>query len=293
MKIKQLLVWSFVSVVLASCVDSGADTEQIDTEILDPKKALNTNFDGKIFSIPSPIQTALLIKSASGVYYEDMLNPISNSDKYTTEYSKALNLGIYGADLGYASLYDQKGASLKYLAVVEKLTSSLGLEGAFDKSFITKYERNIANQDSMMIVVSDAFRKADLFLKNAKRKPSSALILTGGWIESMHFACQLTLKSKNQKVVDRIGEQKQTLQSICAILKEYNKKGSNDKLLGQMEDLLISFDAIVMNYTFVEPTTNTSSKTTTLNHSISFDISEKTLNEITNKITAIRESIIS
>lgn len=293
MKIKQLLIWSCVSLLIASCVDSSEGNEQIDNDILDPKKALNTSFDGKIFSIPSPIQTALLIKSASSTYYEDMLNPISNSDKYTTEYSKALNLGVYGADLGYSSLYNQKGASLKYLSVVEKLTSSLGLEGAFDKTFVEKYERNVANQDSMMIVVADAFRKADLFLKNAKRKPTSSLILTGGWIESMHFACQLTSKSKNQQIINRIGEQRQTLESICAILKEYNKKGANDNLLMQMEDLLVSFDAIVINYTYVEPKTNVQAKTTTLNHSISFEISEKTLNEITNKISVIRASIIS
>lgn len=293
MKIKYLLACSFATTLLFSCSDSSTEKEEIDTEILDPKKALNTNFDGKIFSIPSPIQTALLIKKASSVYYGDILNPISNSDKYTTEYTKALNLGIYGADLGYTSLYDQKAASINYLSVVEKLTSSLGLEGAFDKTFVKRYESNLANQDSMMIVVSDAFRKADLFLKNAKRKSTSALILTGGWIESMHFACQLSLKSKNKEVTNRIGEQKQTLESICEILKEYNKKGSNDVLLSQMEDLLSSFEAIVMNYTYADPSTNVSTKTTTLKHSISFEISEKLLNDITKKITAIRTSIIS
>ena len=293
MKIKYLLVAGFFTALIFSCTETGGEKNQIDSDIIDPKKALNTNFDGKIFSIPSPIQTALLIKSASSTYYEDILNPISNLDKYTTEYSKALNLGIYGADLGYTSLYDQKGASINYLSAVEKLTSSLGLEGAFDKTFMDKYERNLANQDSMMIVVSDAFRKADLFLKNAKRKPTSSLILTGGWIESMHFACQLSGKSKNKQIVNRIGEQKLTLESICEILKEYNKKGANDQLLAQMQDLLVSFEEIKINYNYVEPTTNVASKTTTLKHSISFDISEKTLVDITKKITEIRNSIIS
>lgn len=39
----------------------------------------------------------------------------------------------------------------------------------------------------MLVILSDAFRKGDSFLKQNKRKNVSALILAGGWIESMHF----------------------------------------------------------------------------------------------------------
>lgn len=288
------MLLGLLSISMVSCTDSGDGTKDaIDAEIIDPSSSLNTNFDGKIFSIPSPIQTALLIKSTSKTYFGEMLNPISNVDKYDTEYSRALNLGIYGADLGYASLYDQKSASINYLAAVEKITGALGLEGAFDKTFMSRYESNITNQDSMMIVVSDAFKKADLFLKNSNRKSTSSLILTGGWIESMHFACQLTKKTSNREFKIRIGEQKQTLLTIIEILKEYNKMGTNDELISQMTDLLVSFEEIKMDYTYAEPETNAAKKTTTLKHSISFEISEKTLNDISDKLTKIRTSIIS
>lgn len=294
MKINRFLLLGLLSMSLLACTNTGDDTKDtIDADIIDPASSLNTNFDGKIFSIPSPIQTALLIKSTSKTYYGEMLNPISNADKYDTEYARALNLGIYGADLGYASLYDQKAAAINYLATVEKITSALGLEGAFDKTFMSRYESNITNQDSMMIVVSDAFKKADLFLKNSNRKSTSSLILTGGWIESMHFACQLTSKTSNNEFKIRIGEQKQTLLTIIEILKEYNKMGTNDILIAQMSDLLISFEEIKMNYTYVEPVTNAASKTTTLKHSISFEISDKTLKDISDKLTTIRTKIIS
>lgn len=294
MKINRTVFIGTLLISLAACNNEATtDKESIDSEILDPKSALNTNFDGKIFSIPSPILTAMLIKKASKTFYGELLNPYKNSDKYTTEYARALNLGIYGTDLGYSSLYDQKAVSINYLSTVEKITNSLGLEGAFDKNFMTRYEENASNQDSMMIIVSDAYKKADLFLKNSDRKTTSSLILTGGWIESMYFACQLTAKNKNTEIIERIAEQKQTLITIIEILTEYNKKGTNDALIAQLEDLLISFEAIKMNYTYVAPETNASKKTTTLKHSISFDVSDKTLKEITEKLTLIRTSIIS
>lgn len=294
MDIKGIITLGVIAAILFSCNgNSEKETKTVETDFIDPTSSLNTNFDGKIFSIPSPVQTALLIKQSSQTFSADMLNPINKVDSYNTEYSRALNLGIYGTDLGYASLYDEKSISMNYLANVEKLTTALGLEGAFDERFMKRYENNLANQDSMMIVVSDAFKQADLFLKNSNRKSTSALILTGGWIESMHFACTLNSQKKNEQIINRIGEQKQTLVTIIEILQEYNKMNSNDELIAQMSDLLTSFDKVEMIYEFIEPETNVAKKQTTLNHNITINISEETLSEIKEKISTIRKSIIN
>lgn len=278
---------------LTSCGDTKTDDKKkIDKEILDPNSSLNTNFDGKIFSIPSPVQTALLIKQTNLPFNEDLLNPMDNASKYSTEYKRALNLGIYGTDLGYASLYQQKNISLKYLSVVEKMTNELGLEGAFDKKFMSRFESNSDNQDSMMVIVADAFRKADNYLKNSNRKSTSALILTGGWIESLYFACELNKEKRSDKIVERIGEQQQTLNTIIEILKEYNKGGSNDELISDLKDLKFYFDKVSIDYQYAAPKTDAKAKTTTLNHSIVVKINTDILNQITMKVNDIRENII-
>src|SRR5512145_749688 len=50
----------------------------------------------KIFySLPSPLETAMLLKSAGATYNEMVLNDLANVEKYSTNKSKALNLGIY------------------------------------------------------------------------------------------------------------------------------------------------------------------------------------------------------
>ncbi len=281
----------FVLFVACGGPENNDDQKEIDKEALDPNNSLNTNFDGKIFSIPSPVQTAMLIKSLNLPFNEGLLNPITSANNYTTEHKQALNLGIYGTDLGYASLYEQKNVSLKYLSVVEKITSELGLEGAFNKEFISRFEKNNSNQDSMMLIVSEAFRKADNFLKNNNRKPTSSLILTGGWIESLHFACELNKHKRNDKIVERIGEQQQTLNTIIEILTEYNKGKSNDKLISDLKDLKFYFDKVNIDYEFVEPKTDEASKTTTLQHKISVKIDTDILNQITLKVASIRNSI--
>lgn len=278
---------------LTSC-ESEPDVPQnsIDDEVFDPNSSINTVFDGKIFSIPSPIQTAYFIKEMNLPFSEDLLNNDDNSSEYVTEYKQALNLGVYGADLAYASIYDQKGVSMRYLSAVEKLTSQLGLSAAFDSSFLMRFEQNNDNEDSMVVLMSDAFSKADNFLKTSNRKSTSALVLTGGWMEMMHFATSLYEKQPSQDILRRIGEQKQTLSSILEILTEYNKSGENDELIDQLESLSSSFDKIKMNYEYSAPETDAEEHLTTFHHTLEVEVSEEIVQEIGTKVKEIRANII-
>jgi hypothetical protein len=288
------MIFSFLTLqLLSSCGGNEIETVEIDEEVLDPNSSLNTNFDGKIFSIPSPIQTSILIKESNVPYNEKLLNPTTNLANYTTEYQRAINLGIYGTDLGYATLYDQNGTALKYLSTIEKLTNSLDLSNAFDKHFMSRFDLNSSNQDSVLVIVSEAFRKADSYLKSNDRKNTSVLILTGGWIESLYFACELAKTKSNKLVMDRIGEQQETLNTIIEILELYNKKGSNDELIEEMKMLKQSFDKIEITYEFIAPKTDAEKKLTTLQHKSKVKITNGILNEISTKITAIRSKIIS
>ena len=286
-KIATIILGGFI---IASC-NGSADKNEIDKDVLDPNSSINTNFDGKLFSIPSPIQISLLLKQANIPFNESLLNQTDKSKNYTTEYLQALNLGIYGTDLGYASINEQNGISLKYLSVVEGLTSKLGLEGAFDKNFMSRFEKYHTNKDSIMGIISDAFRKGDNFLKNAKRKSTSSLILAGGWIESINFACKLNSIKENQNIINRIGEQQQTLTSLIDILVEYNTNNSNDGLIADLNELKTIYEKVVIDYQFVAPKTDEAKKETTLQHTYKVKIEKEVLAEIESKISAIRAKI--
>lgn len=285
----------FASCAITAGFLTGCGSEEkkpeVAEEVLDPKSSLNTSFDGKIFSIPSPMQTAMLLQEVNADYNEAYLNSIDNVDKYSTEMKRALNLGVYGTDIGYLAIYKQNNLSLKYLSVIEKLTAKLGLEGAFDKDFMSRFEKNSTNQDSMMVIVSDAFKKSDNFLKTNDRKAVSALILVGGWIESLYLACEINHDANNHKIVERIGEQRETLATIIEILEKYNKKGSNDELISDMKELNTYFEKIIIEYEFVQPKTDASKKLTTLRHKTNVKMDTNVLNLITDKIRSIREKI--
>ncbi|MBL4863145.1 MAG: hypothetical protein JKY09_09050, partial [Crocinitomicaceae bacterium] len=245
------ILFSFLcALILSACGNDIEEKNQIDEDIFDPNSSLHAIFDDKLFSIPSPVQTGYLLKQLNLSFDESLLHDDASVSEYVTEYRQALNLGIYGTDLGYAALYSQKNISMRYLNAVEKLTAQLGLDAAFDTSFISQFEKHNDDEDAMIILMSEAFKKADYFLKNADRKSTSALILTGGWIESLYFACELNSKKSSKEIKRRIGEQKESLLSIIDLLSEYNKDGNNDELINRLGVLKTSFDKITMNYEY-------------------------------------------
>src|SRR4029077_15051400 len=71
-------------------------TLQNPTPKVDSANSTLLKINNQIFSIPSPIQTALLIKKSGYSYNKAILNSSENYHKYDTKYKKALNLGIYG-----------------------------------------------------------------------------------------------------------------------------------------------------------------------------------------------------
>lgn len=284
--------------VLASCGGEDTDTtvetegkKKVDKTLLDPDRSFNTTFDGKLFSVPSPVQTALLIKSLEIPFNETLLNSKENMNSYTEEGAKAINLGIYGADLGYVTLYDQNAKAMSYLSAVESLANDLGISGAFDKTFLERFEANSNNEDSMLVILSDAFRKGDNFLKENERKNTSALILTGGWLESMHLATALYKESEEPKILERIGQQKQSLETIIELLEKYNDNGQNDEYIAHFESLNELFKKIKTSYQYVEPTTNEDKKLTTIKSKMNIEISEELAQEIIAKVKEIRMDI--
>src|SRR5690554_5124822 len=303
MKIQKTLIFAGVLssvLVLGSCVDTAEDNQikkegekLVDQDLLDPNRSFNTTFDGKLFSVPSPVQTALLIKSLSIPFNETLLNDKDNANNYIVPSSQAINLGIYGADLGYVTLYDQSAKSLSYLSVVEDLSNKLGIAGAFDKTFIERFERNSNVEDSMLVILTDGFRKADNFLKENDQKNTSALILTGGWLESMYFATQLYKQSKDDKILARIGEQKQSLETIIELLEKCNSKGQNDEYISLFNDIKQSFKGIKTTYEYVAPETNKDLKLTTLKSKMNIEISNELADEIIEKIANTRAKIVS
>src|SRR4030042_4626868 len=138
----------------------GLDPTEISADLMDDISSAKQIF----YSLPSPLETAMLIKTAGAAYNEDLLNPVENVDNYTTNRSRALNLGIYTTDLSFASLFDQTQTSIKYMNAAKSMADGLGILDAIDNSTIERLEENINNRDMIMDIISETFMNSSSFL---------------------------------------------------------------------------------------------------------------------------------
>ena len=286
-----------VLVATTSCSsDTSSDDENelvVTTEIKKKVASAQFNIDGEIFSIPSPIQTAVLIKGSGADFFSDILSSPKSTPNYTTKFQRALNLGVYGADLGYVTLYDDPNEqAISYLTSVQKLSDILNLSGAFDAQLIQRFSENIGNQDSMLVIVSDAYRAGDDYLKANDRSEVAALILAGGWLESLYFATEVAKTHANQNVIDRIGEQKSSLYSLISLLSKHADDEEYKNLVKELILLHDIFEEVQFNFEYIEATTDRSTQTTTINSKTTVNISKENLEAITEKVNSIRNQII-
>lgn len=190
-----------------------------------------------INSIPSPLQIGFLIKETGGEYNRNYLNPPNKLDQYDNSYSKALNLGIYGADLAYTNIYNQKADGGEYLSAVRGLAEDLSIDKFFELSTITRLIKNNDNLDSLLMITTSNFEKINLYLQENNRSHLSTLLLTGGWIEGLSLICSVNDYNSNKELQERIGEQKITLDQLLHLLSYYEKDAKIKPLINKLKEL--------------------------------------------------------
>ncbi len=276
---------------LISC--SGKKEEQTDenqiVETQDTVKAGVLNIGGQLFSIPSPIQTAMLIQKLGLPFNKSILYASNKVNNFNTDVDRALMLGIYGADLGYVSMFSQTQEALTYLASIKQLADKLGVSSAFNEQTFKRFENNLTNKDSLMVLVGEAYRASDNYLKNNKRLDVSSLILLGGWLESMHIAIESYKAKKNEEIKRRIAEQKLTINNLLQLI-TLNAPDQTE-LVVALKDLSMLYEKVEFKYQYNEPTTETTKKITYINSTNELIVNETDLNTIIKKIQTLRNKI--
>lgn len=280
--------------LLYGCVESSDPDARTDQEITEVEeqddRATLVNISGKIFSVPSPVQTALLIESAGADYDGSLLNATQNVDNYVSSVDKSLMMGVYGADLAYTAIFEKNQESLTYLNALEKLSGALDLSNAIDREILKRFSANLGNRDSMLVLSAEFFRASDLYLKENDRDEVSALILSGGWVQGMYLAYYSA--EGNEVMKQRIAEQKSTLHDIIELLSAQKENEQIIALRDHLADLKESFEGVTSTYEYRQPETHIDEKRTVLNSETSYQITDEQIDEIGTKIEAIRNHIV-
>ncbi|PKQ64350.1 hypothetical protein BZG02_05905 [Labilibaculum filiforme] len=221
------IIWSFCILLLFNSCNlfSSKNKEQVsESEMLEHQLMQENSEKMKkiFFVLPSPIEISLLIKNSGVRFREDLMNAKDNLPGYSTSPSRAIALGVYCADLSYASLNEQFQISIEYMNVSRNLAESLGVLKTVGQDKIRLLESNVTNKELIIDIISEIYMESSQQLREQDRYSLAALMLIGGWVESMYLATQSVdpNEESHQELIKQILDQKLSLESIKMVLRE-------------------------------------------------------------------------
>lgn len=296
MKAKLFILASSVSALLTfSC--SGEKNEDEITVTKDSTETTQENLPSNyktFFQVPSPGEMLSFIKSVGkrDANKLSLLNPTENLSKYTDNKSKSINFGIYSTDLSYCSIFNMGAEAIKYFKVVKQLGDQLGLSSTIKPDMLARIEKNIDNTDSLSAITDDLYFSSFEILEEGKQGQTLALVVAGGWIESIYIAVNMVDKYQaNNPVIQRIADQKYTLENLIEFLKKHESQSEDVKHVREdLENLMASFN--LLKEEKVNDTKLNKKNGNFIGGGVNLIIDEKIFNEIKNKIVTIRNKYI-
>jgi hypothetical protein len=205
-------------------------------------------------SLPERTLVLKMIDESKIEYNPDFLNDPNSVNKYSLEFFKAINLGIYGTDLNIASSFDQTQESMVFLKCVNILAGNLGVNTIFDQKLFERIQEQNNNKDSILNIIVGAFKKVDETLKHNNRPATSAYILAGSWIEGLYVSCQMALANNNEKIIKAIIHQRESLNHLIVLLESTPQNDDSAVLVDELKQLYTEFTVADSGKTFDKQT---------------------------------------
>ena len=234
---------------LSACGNSkeNADvTTATDTTAVDSSAMMASDEPQEFISIPSPDEMFSFMKAVGGAGKSTThLNNPDNYKNYVDTKSKALNFGIYATDFLCCSTFDYGTEGLKYFVNVKKLGDDLGISGAISESTTDRIKKNIGQNDSLTSISNTLYYSAISELEKSDKANVLALVIVGGWIESVNLVTNMIKKfDANDPAIERIAEQKYTLDNLLAYVDKYKEDANVMAVTAQLNELKGLYDQL-------------------------------------------------
>jgi hypothetical protein len=189
-----------------------------------PAKPADTSRIREIYyGLLTPVEVCNIFDRLGLSFNDTIILPSDNCNLYMSSYKAAINLGVYGVDMGYMKLFGINKQTVSYFNTIKTLSERLNMPVTFLSDAVKDVDRTMNNADSLTSLMTDAYKKIDDHLRSEGSQGTLGLMMMGGWIESMYIATQLAYDPANPdpQVVEKIAEQKYSLLSLMSFMKNY------------------------------------------------------------------------
>jgi hypothetical protein len=290
----------FLSILLAltlltiSCKSGKNVNEEVDlgAEMLGILDSIPAEPKEIFYQMSLPVEMARLFEQVGANYFPEILNSTDQLSRYDTPLKVAMNLGVYGVDLSYVKIFDRQLDEVNYFGAIQGLSDELGIPADLYSDVLKNLERYVSNKDTLARVATKIYRSTDNYLREKGEGSSAAMIMMGGWIEGIYIATQIYERDQtNIKLLEKIAEQKYSLNSLISLMNNYHGKEEMTEYLLMLKNLRRSFNRFQIYYKTNDVKVDTVNKVISASKYY-INAKPEDILEISSKIASLRNRIV-
>jgi hypothetical protein len=261
-----LMIISFT--YLTSCKDRSPAKQQKKIE-KEQVKTIETQIGTNVYPLPTSATVIKMLTELEVGYIIGISNPVANTKKYFSSSTRAINLGVYGADLSYATLYNIQQEVIDYLNAIRSLSNELNMSKIYNEELYDKIKKNFDNRDELVKILTSAFNDTYAYLSENDQQPLALLVVGGAWVEGMYLSTHVSEAAYQVAGISRVLlEQKKSFDLFLEITKPYASDPS-------VSDFVKLLDPVKKVY-----------------EGIGTSLTEQNIKDITKVIVDLREQIV-
>lgn len=244
----RLFVISVLSVTLIMFSGCNRTQKKPDIDIpeasdITPREDVVTELSG--YPVPTSYDITKYIYESGAPYIVSLGNRPEKAGEYITQRDKVLNLGVYAADLCYATTYMMKQGTMDYLEATKTLIDDLGISTTFNITYADRIEANISNRDSLIQVVTESFDDTWNYLVENQQDILARLVVCGSWIEGIYITSNSALKAiDNSAFLEALARQKNSLNELVGLLEPVKDQNDVSDLYRGLSDIQDFYEGV-------------------------------------------------
>jgi uncharacterized membrane-anchored protein YhcB (DUF1043 family) len=253
---------------LNSCRDKSPGTQQKKVEV-EQVKTIENQIEANVYPLPTSAEVIKMLTDLEVGYIIGISNPVENTKKYFSSSTRAVNLGAYGADLSYATLYNMQQEVINYLNAIRSLANELNMAKVYNEELYDKIKKNFDNKDELVKILTNSFNDTYAYLSENDQQPLALLVVGGAWVEGMYLTTHVSEAAYQVSGISKVLlEQKKSFELFLEITKPYQADPSVGDFVKLLDPIKKVYDGLGTSLT------------------------EQNIKDITTAITGIREQMV-
>ncbi|MGA2405425.1 MAG: hypothetical protein ABSF81_01570 [Bacteroidales bacterium] len=252
---------------LTSCKDK--TTAKQKKVMKEQVKVIENQIETNVYPLPTSAEVIKMLTELEVGYIIGISNPVENSKKYFSSSTRAINVGVFGADLSYATLYNIQQEVINYMDAIRLLANELNMSKIYNEELYTKIKQNFDNRNELVKILTSAFNDTYAYLSDNEQQPLALLVVGGAWVEGMYLTTHVSEAAYQVAGISKVLlEQKKSFDLFLEITKPY----ANDPSVSDFVKLL---DPVKKVY-----------------EGIGTSLTEQNIKDITKVIVGVRSQIV-